>query len=410
LNTHSEQRLDLHGKHIVLGITGGVAAYKGAELARELVKAGATVQAVMTASAQQFVTPLLLQSLTGRPVATTQWDSSQPNAMGHINLSREADAILVAPATADFIARLAQGRCDDLLALLCVARPAERCSLLLAPAMNREMWAHPATQRNTQQVQRDGAVVLGPGDGSQACGETGDGRMLEPEELCDALIAHFQPKVLRGRKVLITAGPTFEALDPVRGITNRSSGKMGFAIARAAAEAGATVTLVAGPVHLPTPAGVQRLDVESARQMHAAVLPLASQHEVFIATAAVADWRAATPSDAKTKKTAGQPTPAFELIENPDVLASVAALSDAPYCVGFAAETHDIERHAREKLQRKKLQLVVANHGPSTFGRDDNRLLLVDVNGSRELPPSDKLTLARALVAELAQRLDAAGL
>lgn len=401
--------MDLHGKHIVLGITGGVAAYKGAELARELVKAGATVQAVMTASAQQFITPLLLQSLTGRPVATTQWDTTQPNAMAHINLSREADAILVAPATADFIARLAQGRCDELLSLLCVARPTERCSLLLAPAMNREMWAHPATQRNTRQVQQDGAVVLGPAAGSQACGEIGDGRMLEPAELRDALISHFQPKVLLGRKVLITAGPTFEALDPVRGITNRSSGKMGFALARAAAEAGATVTLVAGPVQLPTPAGVQRLDVESARQMHAAVLPLAAQHELFIATAAVADWRAAEPADAKIKKKAGQPTPSFELTENPDVLASVAALTNAPFCVGFAAETHDIERHARDKLERKKLQLVVANHGPSTFGRDHNQLLLVDAKGSRELPPGDKLTLARALVAELAQRLQAAG-
>ena len=401
--------MDLHGKHIVLGITGGVAAYKGAELARELVKAGATVQAVMTASAQQFITPLLLQSLTGRPVATTQWDTTQPNAMAHINLSREADAILVAPATADFIARLAQGRCDELLSLLCVARPTERCSLLLAPAMNREMWAHPATQRNTRQVQQDGAVVLGPAAGSQACGEIGDGRMLEPAELRDALISHFQPKVLLGRKVLITAGPTFEALDPVRGITNRSSGKMGFALARAAAEAGATVTLVAGPVQLPTPAGVQRLDVESARQMHAAVLPLAAQHELFIATAAVADWRAAEPADAKIKKKAGQPIPSFELTENPDVLASVAALTDAPFCVGFAAETHDIERHARDKLERKKLQLVVANHGPSTFGRDHNQLLLVDAKGSRELPPGDKLTLARALVAELAQRLHAAG-
>ena len=400
--------MELAGKHIVLGLTGGVACYKGAELARELVKAGATVQVVMTASAQQFVTPLLLQSLTGRPVATTQWDTTQPNAMGHINLSREADAILVAPATADFIARLAQGRCDELLSLLCVARPAERCGLLLAPAMNREMWAHPATQRNAQQVQQDGAVLLGPAAGSQACGEIGDGRMLEPLEIRDALIAHFQHKRLRGRTVLITAGPTFEALDPVRGITNRSSGKMGFAIARAAAEAGAKVTLVAGPVHLPTPAGVQRIDVESAREMHAAVMPLAANHEVFIATAAVADWRAASPAEVKIKKVAGQATPTFELVENPDVLACVSALPHPPYCVGFAAETHDIERHAREKLQRKRLQMVVANHGPSTFGRDENQVLLVDAQGTRELPAADKLSLARGLVAELARRLPSA--
>ena len=397
--------MDLQGKHIVLGLTGGVAAYKGAELARELVKAGATVQVVMTASAQQFVTPLLLQSLTGRPVATTQWDTTQPNAMAHINLSREADAILVAPATADFIARLAQGRCDELLSLLCVARPAQRCSLLIAPAMNREMWAHPATQRNVQQVQQDGAVLLGPAAGSQACGDIGDGRMWEPTEIRDALIAHFQPKVLQGRTVLITAGPTFEALDPVRGLTNRSSGKMGFALARAAAEAGAQVTLVAGPVHLATPAGVRRIDVESARELHAAVLPLAERHEVFIATAAVADWRPVSVADSKIKKVAGQVTPTFALTENPDVLAAVAALPHPPYCVGFAAETHDIERHARDKLLRKKLQLVVANHGPSTFGRDENQLLLVDAQRARHLPAADKLSLARQLVAELSHRL-----
>lgn len=397
--------MDLHGKHIVLGLTGGVACYKAADLARELIKAGATVQAVMTASAQRFVTPLLMQSLTGRPVATTQWDSSQPNAMAHINLSREADAIVVAPATADFIARLAQGRCDELLSLLCIARPAHRCGLLLAPAMNREMWAHAATQRNVQQVVDDGAVVLGPAAGEQACGEVGDGRMLEPDELRDAVIAHFQPKVLRGRRVLITAGPTFEALDPVRGLSNRSSGKMGFALARAAAEAGAQVTLVAGPVHLPTPAGVRRVDVESARQMLDAVLPLAAQHEVFIATAAVADWRPLSAAQAKIKKGAQPGAPAFELTENPDVLATVAALPTPPFCVGFAAETHDIERHAREKLQRKRLKMVVANHGPSTFGRDENQLMLVDALGTRELPAASKLSLARALVLELAQRL-----
>ncbi|MFM2186966.1 MAG: phosphopantothenoylcysteine decarboxylase / phosphopantothenate--cysteine ligase CoaB/CoaC [Pseudomonadota bacterium] len=393
--------MELAGKRIILGLTGGVACYKGAELARELVKAGASVQAVMTASAQRFVTPLLLQSLTGHPVATTQWDSTQPNAMAHINLSREADAILVAPATADFMARLAQGRCDELLSLLCVARPAEHCGLLLAPAMNREMWAHPATQRNAQQVRQDGAVLLGPASGSQACGEIGDGRMLEPEAIRDALIAHFQPKHLAGRRVLITAGPTFEAIDPVRGITNRSSGKMGFALARAAAEAGAQVTLVAGPVHLPTPWGVTRLDVESAQQMHDAVLPLAPGHDIFIATAAVADWRVQEPAETKIKKLAGQGAPHWTLSENPDILAAVASLPQPPFCVGFAAETHDIERHAREKLQRKRLQLVVANHGPSAFGRDENELLLVDARGSTRLPAADKLRLARQLIEHL---------
>ena len=399
--------MTLHGRHIVLGLTGGVACYKSAELARELVKAGATVQVVMTASAQRFITPLLMQSLTGRPVATTQWDSTQPNAMAHINLSREADAILVAPATADFIARLAQGRCDELLSLLCVARPAQRCRLLVAPAMNREMWAHPATQRNVAVVRADGAEVLGPDSGSQACGEVGDGRMLEPEVLVEALVQALSDKPLAGRRVLITAGPTFEALDPVRGLTNRSSGKMGFAVARAAAEAGAQVTLVAGPVHLSTPWGVSRVDVESARQMHEAVLPLSATHDVFIATAAVADWRPAAVASMKIKKLpdAKSGPPPLHLTENPDILAAVAAQPSPPFCVGFAAETHDIEAYARDKLQRKRLQLVVANHGPSAFGRDHNALVLVDADGSTVLPEADKLTLARHLVRDIARRL-----
>ncbi len=397
--------MELAGKHIVLGLTGGVACYKAAELARELTRAGATVQAVMTASAQQFVTPLLLQSLTGRAVALSPWDASQPNGMAHINLSRQAHAILVAPASADFIARLAHGRCDDLLSLLCVARPADRCGLLLAPAMNREMWSHPATQRNVHQALADGAVLLGPASGEQACGEVGQGRMLEPQELLEGLVAHFQPKMLAGRRVLITAGPTFEALDPVRGLTNRSSGKMGFALARAAAQAGAEVTLIAGPVALATPAGVRRLDVESAQEMHQAVMPQAQAHDVFVASAAVADWRPESPSSSKIKKHAGSGPPVLRFVENPDILAMVAALPGAPLCVGFAAETDDIERHAIEKLRRKKLHLVVANHGPSTFGRDDNQVFLVDEQGCRELPRSGKIELARVLVAEIAKRL-----
>ncbi|MDH4061459.1 MAG: bifunctional phosphopantothenoylcysteine decarboxylase/phosphopantothenate--cysteine ligase CoaBC, partial [Aquincola sp.] len=265
---------DLQGRHIVLGLTGGIACYKAADLARELGKAGATVQVVMTEGAERFITAVTMQALSNRPVYTSQWDARPDNAMAHINLTREADAVLVAPASADFIAKLAQGRADDLLSLLCVARPTERCALLVAPAMNREMWAHPATRRNVVQIVADGAVVLGPAAGDQACGEVGDGRMLEAAQLCDALIAHFQPKRLAGRRVLVTAGPTYEAIDPVRGLTNLSSGKMGFAIARAAAEAGATVTLVAGPVALATPMGVARIDVKSAREMHAAVLPL----------------------------------------------------------------------------------------------------------------------------------------
>ena len=348
-----------------------------------------------------------MQALSGQPVVLSQWDAREPNNMAHINLSREADAILVAPASADFIAQLVQGRANDLLALLCLARPIASCPLLLAPAMNREMWDHPATRRNCAQAVADGATLLGPGSGSQACGETGAGRMLEAAELCEDLIAFFQPKLLAGRRVLITAGPTFEAIDPVRGITNHSSGKMGFAVARAAAEAGARVTLVTGPVHLPTPRGVRRIDVVSALQMLDAVLPEAPQHDIFVATAAVADWRPATSAEHKIKKDGSGRPPALAFAENPDILATVARLPTdrRPWCVGFAAESHDLVRHAREKLERKGVPLIVANLGPATFGRDDNSLLLVDAAGERELPRADKLSLARQLVAEIAARL-----
>jgi phosphopantothenoylcysteine decarboxylase/phosphopantothenate--cysteine ligase len=405
---------DLSGKHLVLGLSGGIACYKAAELTRALIKAGATVQVVMTEAAGQFITAVTLQALSNRPVYTSQWDPRAPNNMAHINLTREADAVLVAPASADFMAKLLHGRADDLLSLLCLARPigsplsggAKACPLLLAPAMNREMWAHPATQRNLAQLRADGAQVLGPGNGDQACGEIGDGRMLEPQELLEDVIAFFQPKPLRGQRVLVTAGPTFEAIDPVRGITNLSSGKMGFAIARAAAEAGAQVTLVAGPVHLPTPRGVQRIDVRSAQQMHDAVLPAAPRHDVFIATAAVADWRPASLSEHKIKKNGSKLAPSFELAETPDILAAVARLPDRPYCVGFAAESQELLRHAREKLVRKNVPLIVGNLGPATFGQDDNALTLVDAKGHRELPRADKLTLARQLVAEIAARLE----
>ncbi|MCE2690651.1 MAG: bifunctional phosphopantothenoylcysteine decarboxylase/phosphopantothenate--cysteine ligase CoaBC [Rubrivivax sp.] len=400
-------RLDLQGRHLVLGLSGGIACYKSAELARELVKAGATVQVVMTEAACRFITPVTMQALTGRPVITDQWDARAPANMAHIDLSREADALIVAPASADFIAQLAQGRASELLALLCLARPRERCALLLAPAMNREMWSHPATQRNVAQVVADGAGLLGPGHGAQACGETGDGRMLEPQDLRDAVSAFFQPKVLKGQRVLVTAGPTFEALDPVRGITNLSSGKMGFAIARAAAEAGADVTLVAGPVHLPTPAGVTRIDVQSAEQMHAAVMAVAPAQDLFIATAAVADWRPVSAAQQKIKKDGSGRVPAFEMTENPDILAAVARLpaERRPYCVGFAAESHEVVRHAREKRLRKGVPLIVANHGPATFGQDDNVLVLVDDTGETEMPRADKLTLARSLVQDIARRL-----
>jgi len=398
-------RADLASRHIVLGLTGGIACYKAAELSRLLIKAGATVQVVMTQAAEQFITAVTMQALSNRSVLVSQWDAREPNNMAHINLSREADAVLVAPGSADFIAKLVHGHADDLLSLLCLARPIERCPLLVAPAMNREMWAHPATRRNVVQLQSDGATLLGPDSGDQACGESGEGRMLEAEDLLAEVIAFFQPKLLAGKSVLITAGPTFEAIDPVRGITNLSSGKMGFAIARAAREAGAEVTLVAGPVHLPTPRGVRRIDVTTAQQMHDAVLPLAPRHGVFVATAAVADWRPTAPAHAKVKKLGGQAAPSIELTENPDILAAVARLPERPYCVGFAAETHDLLRHAREKRERKNVPLIVANLGPATFDRDDNALTLVDAQGERELQRADKLTLARALVAEIAQRL-----
>jgi len=405
------ERSDLQGRHIVLGLTGGIACYKSAELVRLLTKAGATVQVIMTEAAEAFITPVTMQALSGRAVVSSQWDAREPNNMAHINLSREADAVLVAPASADFMAKLAQGRADELLSLLCLARPREQCPLLVAPAMNREMWGHPATQRNVATLKGDGVQILGPGSGDQACGEVGDGRMLEPAELLDELIAFFQPKLLSGRRLLITAGPTFEPIDPVRGITNHSSGKMGFALARAAAEAGAEVTLVAGPVHLPTPRQVRRINVMTAQQMHDAVLPLAAQNEVFIATAAVADWRPASLSEHKIKKEGKKVAPTFELTENPDILAAVAALPTPPYCVGFAAESENLLAHARAKLVRKRIPLIIGNLGPATFGRDDNALLVVDAQTEHALPAdgraTDKLTLARALMQELATRLQA---
>lgn len=401
----AEPTLQLAGKHVLLGLSGGIACYKSAELVRLLTKAGATVQVVMTEAAEQFITAVTMQALSSRPVLTSQWDAREPNNMAHINASREADVMLIAPASADFIAKLAQGRADELLSLTALARPVERCPLLVAPAMNREMWAHPATQRNVAQIKADGASILGPGNGDQACGEIGDGRMLEAAELLDEVVAFLQPKVLAGKKLLITAGPTFEPIDPVRGITNLSSGKMGFAIARAAREAGAEVTLVAGPVHLSTPRGVRRIDVQTAQQMFDAVLPSAPRHDVFIATAAVADWRPASSSEHKIKKDGSGAAPSIAMTENADILASVAALKDRPYCVGFAAESQELLKHASEKRLRKNIPLIVGNLGPATFGRDDNALLLIDAEGSREIPHNDKLSLARELVREIATRL-----
>lgn len=400
---------DLPGKHIVLGLSGGIACYKAAELCRALIKQGATVQVVMTEAAEQFITAVTLQALSGRPVYTSQWDSREANNMAHINLSREADAILIAPCSADFMAKLLHGRADDLLSLMCLARPIDTVPLLIAPAMNREMWAHPATQRNMAQLSSDGATILGVGSGFQACGETGDGRMLEPPELLEDIVAFFTPKVLAGQHVLVTAGPTYEAMDPVRGITNLSSGKMGFAVARAAREAGAEVTVVAGPVSLGTPRGVKRIDVKSAQNMLEAVMQQAPAATVFIATAAVADWRPASSAERKIKKDGSGQAPQLAFTENPDILATLAqsprGVSGALFCVGFAAESHDLEDNAQAKRQRKGVPLLVGNIGPATFGRDDNALLLVDAQGSRELARASKLSLARQLVAEIASRI-----
>jgi phosphopantothenoylcysteine decarboxylase/phosphopantothenate--cysteine ligase len=385
---------------VVLGVTGGIAAYKAAELTRLLVKSSVLVDVVMTDAATKFVTPVTFQALSGRPVLTDLWESGAANAMGHITVSRGADAILVAPASADFLAKLAQGRADDLLSTLCLAR---ECALLVAPAMNRQMWANKATLRNVAQLAQDGVTVLGPDTGELACNENGEGRMLEPEALFAALMASKQPKVLAGKRVLLTAGPTFEAIDPVRGITNSSSGKMGFAMAQAAAEAGAQVTVVAGPTSMPTPAGVTRIDVVSAAQMAEAVLGRIDRADLFIAVAAVADYAPETPSDRKFKKSPAMLT--LTLKPTVDILATVAARPNAPYCVGFAAESHDVLGQGEDKRKRKKLPLLIANRAQDALGSDDNEVALLDEAGAHPLPRMDKLALARRLVAEIATRL-----
>ena len=399
---------ELIGKHIVLGLTGGIACFKAAELCRALIKEGATVQVVMTEAAEHFITPVTMQALSQRPVYGSQWDARESNNMPHINLSREADAILIAPCSADFMAKLLHGRADDLLSLMCLARPLQTVPLLLAPAMNREMWAHPATQRNVAQLTADGATVFDVGQGDQACGETGDGRILEASEILEELIAFFQPKTLVGHQVLVTAGPTYEAIDPVRGITNLSSGKMGFAIARAAREAGASVTLVAGPVHLPTPRGVTRVNVSSALNMLEASVQHAGAATIFVATAAVADWRPAHAADQKIKKDGSGEVPQLTFVENPDILATLAqsprGRSGELYCVGFAAESQDLLINSQSKLVRKGVPLLVGNIGPATFGQDDNALLLVDAQGHKELPRASKLALARQLISEISIR------
>jgi len=397
--------MDLADRRIILGITGGIAAYKACELARRLRDHGAQVQAVMTRSAQRFVGAASLQALTGRPVYDDLWDARVADGMAHIALTRDADAIVVAPASANFLAKLANGQCDDLLSTLALARRPEQCKLLVAPAMNVEMWEQAATRRNVAQIVADGVLVLGPAQGDQACGETGAGRMLEADQIVADLIAAFQPKSLRGRKVLITAGPTFEAIDPVRGITNRSSGKMGYALARAAREAGAAVTLVSGPTALATPHGVQRIDVDAAAQMHEQVLARADDADVFIAVAAVADWRAAATSTVKIKKQPGVSPAPLVLASNPDILASVAALPSPPLCVGFAAESERLLENARAKLAAKGAAMIVANQVEAALGADAVELVLVDASGARTLPLASKLEQARRIIAAIGQRL-----
>jgi phosphopantothenoylcysteine decarboxylase/phosphopantothenate--cysteine ligase len=394
----------LADKHLVVGLTGGIAAYKVCELVRRLQDEGATVQVVMTAAAQQFVTVTTMQALSGRIVETDQWQSTTANAMPHIELTRSADAIVVAPATADFLTKLAHGLADDLLSALALARDRTRTPLLVAPAMNVEMWDNPATQRNVAQLRDDGIVLLGPASGAQACGETGLGRMLEPHELLEDIVSFFQPKVLAGKRVLITAGPTFEPIDPVRGITNLSSGKMGFAIARAARDAGAQVVLVAGPTALATPRAIQRIGVTSARQMLDAVLQ-GLPADVFISVAAVADWHVSNQRASKVKKDDSATPPVLQFAANPDILATVANAPSPPYCVGFAAETENVTDNARRKLKAKNVPLIVANKAQEVFGTDSGELSLIDERGVTLLPHDDKLAQARRLIAEIASRL-----
>mgnify|MGYP001033649379 FL=1 len=391
---------DLHGKRIVLGVSGGIACYKSAELVRRLMDEGATVDVVMTQSACQFVNPVTFQALSGRPVYTDLWDSRAPNNMVHINLTREADLVLIAPATANLLGKLAQGLSDDLLSTLCVASAK---ALLVAPAMNREMWQAASTQRNVTQLRADGVQILGPGTGDQACGEIGDGRMLEPHELVAAVRSYFQPKILDGLTVVLTAGPTCEPIDPVRVITNRSSGKTGYALAQAAQQSGATVVLISGPTALPCPSGVKRIDVQTAEQMHKAVMQHTADCDIFIAVAAVADWRVANASTQKLKKTNGMP-PELIFEMNPDILRDVAHLKQAPWCVGFAAETTLDESALMAKRQQKGVPLLIANLAQHVMDRDHTTLYVVDEQGVTPLGTGAKTTMSHTLISAIAKR------
>ena len=391
----------LKGKRILLGITGGIAAYKAAELVRLLVRAGADVRVAMTEAATRFVTPVTFQALSGQPVWSELWDPRVPDAMGHIELSRDRELIVVAPASADFMAKVAHGLANDLLSTLCVAR---RCPLMLAPAMNVEIWENAATQRNLGVLRDDGVLIEGPAAGDQACGETGYGRMLEPAQIVAEIEAFFAPKRLAGKRVLVTAGPTEEPVDPVRVLTNASSGKMGYAVARAAQEAGAEVTLVSGPVSLATPAGVARIDVRTAQEMFEAVKKRAPSSDVFISVAAVADYKVKNPSTQKIKRANGRAV-TLELAENPDILAYVAGMKDGPFCVGFAAESEKLAQHAKEKRAKKNLPLLAANLAQDALGADTNSIVLYDDRGEHPLGTGAKLELARKLVEHVAGML-----
>lgn len=383
---------------LLLGITGGIAAYKAAELVRLLVKKNIDVQVVMTEAACQFITPVTMQALSGKPVFMGMWDSSISNGMPHIELSRDADAILIAPASADFIAKLVHGRADDLLSTLCLARD---CPLLVAPAMNKQMWENPATQRNIRQLKADGVSILGPDSGEQACGEIGLGRMLEAKELLALINAHFTPKLLAGKRVLITAGATIEMIDPVRAITNLSSGKMGYALAQTAVDMGAQVTLVSGATALTPPVNATNISAISAQAMYQAVMSSISNQDIFISVAAVADYSPINPSMQKIKKQTAALN--IELQPNKDILAEVASLPNAPFCVGFAAETQDLLKNAETKRQAKKLPLLVANLVGESMGQDEASITLLDNNGAHALPRATKMVLASEILTHLSK-------
>ena len=393
-------------KHILLGISGGIAAYKSAELVRLLRKQGLRVSVVMTEGAKEFITPLTLATLSGEPVSDSLWDNRNgtDSNIAHINLSREADAILIAPCTANVMAKIAHGISDDLLTNLVLARDPAKCPLAIAPAMNVQMWGNPATQRNLAQIRADGIHIFGPANGEQACGEIGDGRMIEPTEILSLLPRLFTPQVLAGKRVLLTAGPTFEAIDPVRGITNHSSGKMGYALAQAAVNAGAHVTLISGKTALPAPFGVTRIDVQSADDMLAACQAQLDGQDIFIAVAAVADWKVAQVATQKIKKASTDDVPSLNFVQTPDILATIAAQPNAPFCVGFAAESENVIEYAQAKRLKKNIPLIIANQGPSTFGSEYNQASLISENGVQALQKMRKDDLAPLLIQAIAEQ------